>query len=152
MLPASHCFGEMQRGLQTARRMQTPSSQNLGGRQLAGPHAASTHALPSHSLGGRQFFEVQTGVTPGSTTNFMETVTSPALMTSMRWPAGAVDARSNVTVALCGVALLIRMFETPLPGLTLTCDADTFDRSKKPEELTVSAGEVPALTLFGVMG
>jgi hypothetical protein len=73
-------------------------------------------------------------------------------MTSMRWPGVAVDAMSRVTVALSGVALPTRIFEMPVPGLTLICDADTCDRSKKPEELTVNVGEVPALTVFGVTG
>jgi hypothetical protein len=134
-------------------RAQMPSSlQALGGRQLLRLQAAITHALPSHSLGGRQLAGVQTGTTPGSNSNLIETVTSLVAMTSMRWPGVAVDAMSKVTVAVCGVALLIRMFETPVAGLTLICDADTCDRSKKPEELTVKLGEVPALTVFGVMG
>jgi hypothetical protein len=74
------------------------------------------------------------------------------LITRVRWPAFAVDARSKVTVALCEVALLMRIFETPVDGLTLICDAGTCDRSKKPEELIVKFGEVPTVTVFGVMG
>jgi hypothetical protein len=127
------------------------SSQNRGGWQLTALHS-STQMSPSHTLGGRQLFELQTGAAPGATSSLIETVTSPALITSMRGPAVAVEAMSKVSVAVSGVALLIWIFAMPVPGLTLIWDADTCDRSKKPEELTVKADEVPALTVFGTRG
>jgi hypothetical protein len=150
--PGLHSIVGLQRGIQISERAQMPSSlHDLGGRQLAALHAGGTHLSPSHTFGGRQFDGLQTRAAAGSTENFRETVTSPALMTSMRWPAFALDARSKVTVALVGVALLIRIFETPVPGLTLIRAADTCDRSKKPEELMVNAAGVPAVTVFGVI-
>jgi len=128
-----HSFGGRQRGVQTS----------LGG--------GRTQVSPSHIFGGRQLDGLQTGAL-ASTENFRETVTLSPLMTSIRWPAFAVAARSKVTIALCGVALLTRIFETSVPGLTRTCDADSWDRSKKPEELIVRAGEVPVVTVVGVRG
>jgi hypothetical protein len=133
VLFSTHCFGGLQRGLQTGGRAQTPLSlQNFGGRQLAGVHLFVLLAL--------------------WTVNFSETFTSPALITSIRTPAEALEERLKVTVALAGVAVPICRFETPDDGLMLICDDVTLERSKKPDELMVSVGEVPAVTVLGVSG
>ena len=86
------------------------------------------------------------------TVNFSETFTSPVLMISIREPAEALDERLKVTVALAGVTLPICSFETPDDGLMLICDDVTLERSKKPDELIVSVGDVPAVTVVGVTG
>jgi hypothetical protein len=64
-------------------------------------------------------------------------------MLSIRSPLAAFAETSRETDMLRGVPLLTRMFEIPAPGLTETCDAVTFERSKNPEELTVIVGDVP---------
>lgn len=107
--------------------MQTSSSQNLGGRQFDGPQTCL----------GR------------STTNVTDKVTSLALTLSLRLPTEAVLARSKDKIKRCAVALLTRMLETPSLGLMAICDALTCERLKKPAELMVNVGVVPAWTFLG---
>lgn len=70
-------------------------------------------------------------------------------MLSIRSPPAAALARSKDKVKLRAVALLTRRLVTPSRGLMSICDAATCDRSKKPLELMVNAGVVPAWTLLG---
>ena len=84
-----------------------------------------------------------------STTNLTDTVMSWALMLSARASPVAVLASSKDKVKRCGVLSLTRMLETPSLGSMPICDAPTCERSKKPDELTVNVGEVPALMFFG---
>jgi hypothetical protein len=131
LLVLTHTCGILQRGLQTGGCTHLSfSSQNLGSRQLEGVHLLLL----------------------ACTVNFSEMFTSPVLMTSIRAPAGALDERVKVTVALAGVALLSSRLETPDAGLTLICFDVTLERSKKPDEFIVSVGEVPAVTVVGVTG
>jgi hypothetical protein len=65
-------------------------------------------------------------------------------MLSVRSPVAALTPTSKETDIFCVVASLTRMLKISVLGLTETCDAVTFDRSKKPEELTVIDAWAPA--------
>jgi hypothetical protein len=146
-----HSRPRPQGGEQTSALTQTPKSlQNRGGRQFSRLQVGLTQLPSSHFRGGWQLLGLQAAGGALSTTSLVEIVTSSAVMTRARSPAVAVDARSKERVTLCGVALLNRMLETPVPGLMLIWAGGTCDKSRKPLDLMVSTAGLPAITDFGV--
>jgi hypothetical protein len=121
------------------------STQIFGGTHLGLQRGGGGTQTPSSHLFGKRHGGRQTlGSRRGVTDNFMDTITSSALMLSIRSPLLALAETSKETDILRGVPSLTRMFEIPAPGLTETCEAATFERSNNPEELTVIVGDVPA--------